>query len=123
MNYYNVCNKLVENKMIKQGKITVVNDEYEYKVDFVNLIRNLKEHLFKMIINPVKEKITFLTSWIIKESYLEPNKIKKNRKYPRYKVKRKSKYSRLMLKCNEIQSKKKYDGILKSQTLNNNLYI
>ena len=66
MNYYNVCNKLVENKMIKQGKITVVNDEYEYKVDFVNLIRNLKEHLFKMIINPVKEKINFLTSWIIK---------------------------------------------------------
>ena len=82
MNYYNVCNKLIENKMIKQGKITGINDEYEYKVDFANLIRNLKENLFKMIINPVKEKIAFLTSWIIKESYLEPNKIKKIENIP-----------------------------------------
>jgi len=94
MSYYNICNKLVENKMIKQGKISDNNDEYEYKVDFANLIRNLNEHLFKMIINPMKENINFLTSWIIKESCLEPNKIKKNRKYPRYKSKRGSKYSR-----------------------------
>ena len=94
INYYNVCNKLIENKMIKQEKITGADDEYEYKVDFANLIRNLKEHLFKMIINPIKENISFLTSWIIKESCLEPNKIKKNRKYPRYKKNRGSKYSR-----------------------------
>lgn len=94
INYYNVCNKLIENKMIKRGKITGDDDEYEYKVDFANLIRNLKEHLFKMIINPIRENISFLTSWIIKESCLEPNKIKKNRKYPRYKKNRGSKYSR-----------------------------
>lgn len=94
MNYYNICNKLIKNKMIKQGKITENNDKYEYKVDFANLIRNLKEHLFKMIINPVKENINFLTSWIIKESCLEPNKIKKNRKYPRYKTNKSNKYSR-----------------------------
>ena len=94
MNYYNICNKLVENKMRKEGKITDNNDKYEYKVDFANLIRNLNENLFKMIINPTKENINFLTSWIIKESCLEPNKIKKNRKYPRYKTKRGSKYSR-----------------------------
>ena len=93
MHYYNVCNKLVNNKMIKQGKITGNKDEFEYKVDLANLIRNLKEHLFKMIINPIKENIALLTSWIIKESCLEPNKIKKNRKYPRYKVNG-SKYSR-----------------------------
>ena len=94
MNYYNICNKLVENKMRKEGKITDNNDKYEYKVDFANLIRNLNENLFKMIINPTKENINFLTSWIIKESCLEPNKIKKNRKYPRNKTKRGSKYSR-----------------------------
>ena len=94
INYYNVCNKLIENKMIKQEKITGADDEYEYKVDFANLIRNLKEHLFKMIINPIRENISFLTSWIIKESCSEPNKIKKNRKYPRYKKNRGSKYSR-----------------------------
>ena len=117
MNYYNVCNKLIKNKMIKQGKITGNNDEYEYKVDFANLIRNLKENLFKMIINPVKEKIAFLTSWIIKESYLEPNKNKKNRKHPRYKVKRKSKYSRSYAEM-WWNSKQKNDGILKSPTLN-----
>ena len=56
MDYYKICNKIVNNQMIKKGKITGNNDEFEYKVDFANLIRNLKEHLFKMIINPPKRK-------------------------------------------------------------------
>ena len=35
--------------MIKQGKITGTDDdEFEYKVDFANIIRNIKQHLFKM---------------------------------------------------------------------------
>ena len=94
MSYNNICNKIVENKMIKEGKITGEDDEYEYKVDFANLLRNLKDYLYKMIINPTKENISFYTSWIIKESCLEPNKIKKNRQYPRHKVKKGSNYSR-----------------------------
>ena len=92
--YYNLCNKLVENKLKKEGKIIDENDEYEYKIDFANLIRNLKDNLFKMIINPTKENISYYTSWFIHESCLEPNKIKKNRKYPRYKINRGSNYSR-----------------------------
>lgn len=94
MKYYNICNQLVENKLIKEGKITDKDDEYVYKVDFANLIRNLNDHLYKMIINPTREQISFYSSWIIKESCLEYNKIKKNRKYPRYKINNGSKYSR-----------------------------
>ena len=94
MNYYNICNKLVENKLIKEGKITDENDEYVFKVDFANLIRNLNKHLFKMIINPTKKNINFYSSWIIKESCLEYNKIKKCRKYPRYKINRGNNFSR-----------------------------
>ena len=94
MSYNNICNKIVENKMIKEGKITGEDDEYEYKVDFANLLRNLKDYLYKMIINPTKENISFYTSWIIKESCLEPNKIKKYRQYPRHKLKKGSNYSR-----------------------------
>ena len=62
MSYNNICNKIVENKMIKEGKITGEDDEYEYKVDFANLLRNLKDYLYKMIINPTKENISFYTS-------------------------------------------------------------
>lgn len=94
MNYYNICNKLVENKLIKEGKITDENDEYVFKVDFTNLIRNLNKHLFKMIINPTKKNINFYSSWIIKESCLEYNKIKKCRKYPCYKINRGNNFSR-----------------------------
>lgn len=84
--YNNVCNKLVENKMKKLGKITGEDDEYEYKVDFANLIRNLNYCLHKMIINPIKESISFYSLWLIEESCQDPNKIKKNRNYPRYKL-------------------------------------
>ena len=83
MKYYNICNKLVENKLIKEGKITGEDDGYVYRVDFTNLIRNLKDNLYKLIINPMKKKINFFSSGIIKESCLEYNKIKKYRKYPR----------------------------------------
>ena len=62
MSYNNICNKIVENKMIKEVKITGEDDEYEYKVDFANLLRNLKDYLYKMIINPTKENISFYTS-------------------------------------------------------------
>ena len=94
MKYYNICNKLVENKLIKEGKITGEDDEYVYRVDFANLIRNLKDYLYKMIINPTRENINFYTSWIIKESCRGYNKIKKNRKYPRYKTNKGSDCSR-----------------------------
>ena len=35
-----------------------------------------------MIINPDKRNVNTLTLWLISESCLEPNKIKKNRSYP-----------------------------------------
>ena len=70
MAYFNICNKLIENKLIKEGKITGEDDEYVYKVDFANLIRNLNDNLFKMIINPTRENINFYSSWIIKKSCL-----------------------------------------------------
>lgn len=92
--YNNICNKKIENKMKREGKITGEDDEYEYKIDFANLIRNLNDCLFIMIINPVKEIISAHTSWLIYESCLEPNKIKKNRHYPRRKSIRTKKYSR-----------------------------
>ena len=47
-----------------------------------------------MILNPSNENIALLTSWIIKESCSDSNKIRKNRKYPRYKGNRGNKYSR-----------------------------
>lgn len=94
MKYYNICNKLVENKLIKEGKITGEDDGYVYRVDFTNLIRNLKDNLYKLIINPMKKKINFFSSWIIKESCLEYNKIKKYRKYPRNKINKGSNFSR-----------------------------
>lgn len=83
--YYNICNKIVEKRMIREGKIKAKNDEYEYKIDFANLIRNINDCLYKMIINPTRKVINFYTSWLIHESCLEPNKIKKNRKFPRIK--------------------------------------
>lgn len=92
--YYNICNKLVENKMIKNNKIKSTEDKYEYKVDFANLIRNIKDCLYKMIINPTKDIINKYSSWLIYESCLEPNKIKKNRKFPRIKRTNGNKYSR-----------------------------
>lgn len=92
--YYNICNKLVQNKLIKKGKIKPEDDEYEYKVDFANLIRNLNDCLYKMIINPTREVINKYSSWLIYESCLEPNKIKKNRKNPRIKKTNGNRYSR-----------------------------
>ena len=94
ISYYNICNKLVENKMIKKGKIKSDEDEYVYKVDFANLIRNLNDCLYKMIINPTREVINQESCWIIYESCLEPNKIKKNRKYERIKRTNGNKHSR-----------------------------
>ena len=34
--YNNVCNKLVENKMVHKGKINLETDDFVYKVDFAN---------------------------------------------------------------------------------------
>lgn len=87
--YNNLCNKLLDNKLKKQGIKLDEDACYTYKIDFANLIRNLNDFLFKMIINPIKSNISYLTSWIINESCLEPNKIYKDRKYPRYKPKNK----------------------------------
>ena len=42
-NYYSICNKLVENKIRKENKEAL--KDYEYKVDFANLIRNLNDFL------------------------------------------------------------------------------
>ena len=91
--YNIICNKLLDNKLIKQGIKPDENAGYVYKIDFANLIRNLNDFLFKMIIDPTNNNIGFLTSWLIHESCLEPNKIENNRKYPRYKTKN-TRYSR-----------------------------
>ena len=72
--------------MKKLGKITGEDDEYEYKVDFANLIRNLNYCLHKMIINPTKESVSFYSLWLIEESCQGSNKIKKNRIYLCYKL-------------------------------------
>ena len=92
--YNNVCNKLVENKMIQEGKINPETDDFMYKVDFANLIRNINACLYKMIIHPTKEVISFYSSWLTKESCLYPNKIKLNRIYPRIKRTNSCRYSR-----------------------------
>ena len=89
--YYNICNKLVENKIQKENKKAL--KDYEYKVDFANLIRNINDFLFQMIINPERNNVNMLTSWLIFESCQEPNKIKKNRSYP-IKFREPKKYSR-----------------------------
>ena len=91
--YNNICNKILDNELKKQDIKPDENADYVYKIDFANLIRNLNDFLFKMIIDPIKNNIGYLTYWIINESCLEPNKIKNNRKYPRYKTKN-TKYSR-----------------------------
>ena len=92
--YNNVCNKLVENKMIQEGKINPETDDFMYKVDFANLIRNINACLYKIIIHPTKEAISFYSSWLTKESCLYPNKIKLNRIYPRIKRTNSCRYSR-----------------------------
>jgi len=94
MEYNNICNKILENKMKKQRKNKKVEDKYEYKIDYANLTRNLNKSLDKMIINPTKENINFHTSWLLYESCLEPNKILKDRRYPRYKRTNGNSYSR-----------------------------
>ena len=91
-NYYNICNKLVENKILKENP--KILKDYEYKVDFANLIRNINDLLYQMIINPEKSNVSELTSWLIYESCLEPNKIKKNRSYPIIRMGEQNKYSR-----------------------------
>ena len=92
--YYNVCNKLVENEMLRKGKINPETDDFVYKVDFANLIRNINACLYKMIIHPTKETISFYSSWLTKESCLDPNKIKLNRIYPRFERTNGNRYSR-----------------------------
>lgn len=92
--YNNICNKLVENKMLREGKINPEIDDFVYKIDFANLIRNINACLYKMIIHPTKEVISFYSSWLIKESCLDPNKIKMNRIFPRIKRTNDNRYSR-----------------------------
>ena len=70
--------------MRKKGKC---GEEDEYQVDQANLIRNLKDDLMKVVVNPTKKNIQELTSDLIWESRDEPNKIKKNRKYTHKKSK------------------------------------
>ena len=91
-NYYSICNKLVENKIRKENKEAL--KDYEYKVDFANLIRNLNDFLYLMIINPDKSNVSTHTSWLIYESCQEPNKIKKNRSYPIIRMGEQKKYSK-----------------------------
>ena len=91
-NYYSICNKLVENKIRKENKEAL--KDYEYKVDFANLIRNLNDFLYLMIINPDKSNVSTYTSWLIYESCQEPNKIKNNRSYPIIRMGEQKKYSR-----------------------------
>ena len=85
--------------MIKLGKIKPGKDEeYVYKVDFANLIRNLNDSLYKMIINPTRDVINEKSQWIFYESCLDPNKIQKKRKYPRNKGTKGKKHSRAYAK-------------------------
>ena len=50
--------------------------DYEYKVDFANLIRNINDFLFQMIINPDRSNVNTLIPLLIFESFQESNKIK-----------------------------------------------
>ena len=77
-------NMLINQHMRKKGKC---GEEDEYQVDQANLIRNLKDDLMKVVVNPTKKNIQEFTSDLIWESRDEPNKIKKNRKYTHKKSK------------------------------------
>ena len=83
---------MVENKIRKENKEAL--KDYEYKVDFANLIRNLNDFLYLMIINPDKSNVSTYTSWLIYESCQKPNKIKNNRSYPIIRIGEQKKYSR-----------------------------
>ena len=88
--YYNsYLNLLINMRMHKNGKC---NPEDEYQIDQANLIRNLNDDLMKVIINPTKNNIREFTSDLIWESTINPNKVKKNRKYPREKLKQFTRY-------------------------------
>ena len=63
------------------------DEEYEHQIDQANLIRNLNDDLMKVIINPTKDNIREFTLDLIWESTDNPNKVKKNRKYPHEKLK------------------------------------
>ena len=70
---------MIENKIGKENK--EILEDYEYKVDLANLIRNINDFLYLMIINPDRSNVSIHTSWLIYESCQEPNKIKKNRSF------------------------------------------
>ena len=83
--YYNsYLNLLINMRMHRNGKY---DEEFEYQIDQANLIRNLNDDLMKVIVNPTKNNIREFTSDLIWESTINPNKVKKNRKYPREKLK------------------------------------
>ena len=83
--YYNCyLNRLVNLRMRRKGKC---GEEYEYQVDQANLIRNLNDDLMKVVVNPCRDNVREFTSDLIWESADEPNKIKKNRRYPHKKSK------------------------------------
>ena len=83
--YYNsYLNLLINLRMHKNNKY---DEEYEHQIDQANLIRNLNDDLMKVIINPTKDNIREFTLDLIWESTDNPNKVKKNRKYPHEKLK------------------------------------
>lgn len=83
--YYNLyLNMLVNLRMGKKGKC---GEEDEYQVDQANLIRNLNDDLMKAVVNPSSENVREFTLDLIWESAIEPNKIKKNRRYSHKKSK------------------------------------
>ena len=68
------------------------NEEVEYQIDQANLIRNLNDDLMKVIINPTNDNIREFTLDLIWKSTINPNKVKKNWKYPREKLKEFTRY-------------------------------
>ena len=71
-------NIIINQKMRKKGKTNY------YDVNQSNLISRIKIDLFEAILNSQKEK-NFINN-IIKKCTIEPNKIKKPRKYERKKI-------------------------------------
>ena len=77
-------NRLVNHHMRKKGKC---DENTEYQIDQANLIRNFKDELMKVVINPIKNNVREFTTYIIWESTDEPNKVRKNRNYEHKKTK------------------------------------
>ena len=72
---------------LRRGKKGKCGEEDEYQVDQANLIRNLNDDLMKAVVNPSSENVREFTLDLIWESAIEPNKIKKNRRYSHKKSK------------------------------------